>query len=187
MVFIRLEFHYSIVAKYITSSGIFVTWKWIKTIGTGISLFNRSCPYAFNASIDFWLITTSQVDKNIERHTVHTIVSWPKPKQWVIVHTSDLMMIIRQSIYIYIYIKWTVFVNVTTKSTQHAHARMIYRLPDDWYYPWNHGRTYDLRLDFFQQLYIYMYIYILSIIKRGVGKLMLAAKRRRSFQQFKLD
>ena len=38
--------------------------------------------------------------KNIERHTADTIVSWPNPKQWVIVHTSDLMMIIRQSIYI---------------------------------------------------------------------------------------
>ena len=37
--------------------------------------------------------------KNTERHTAHTIVSWPNPKQWVIVHTSDLMMIIRQSIY----------------------------------------------------------------------------------------
>ena len=33
-------------------------------------------------------------------HTVHIIVSWPNPKQWVIVHTSDLMMIIKQSIYI---------------------------------------------------------------------------------------
>ena len=32
---------------------------------------------------------------------------------------------------------------------------VIYRLPDDWYYPWNNGRTYDLSLDFFQQLYIY--------------------------------
>ena len=30
--------------------------------------------------------------KNIERHTADTIVSWPNPKQWVIVHTSDLMM-----------------------------------------------------------------------------------------------
>ena len=39
-------------------------------------------------------------DRNIERHTADTIVSWPNPKQWVIVHTSDLMMIIRQSIYI---------------------------------------------------------------------------------------
>ena len=36
--------------------------------------------------------------KNIERHTAHTTVSWPYPKQWVIVHTSDLMMIIRQSV-----------------------------------------------------------------------------------------
>ena len=42
----------------------------------------------------------SQIHKNIERHTVDTIVSWPNPKQWVIVHTSDLMMKIRQSIYI---------------------------------------------------------------------------------------
>ena len=38
--------------------------------------------------------------KNIEIHTAHTSVSRPNPKQWVIVHTSDLMMIIRQSIYI---------------------------------------------------------------------------------------
>ena len=37
---------------------------------------------------------------NIQRHTAHTIVSWPNQKQWVIVHTSDLMMITRQSIYI---------------------------------------------------------------------------------------
>ena len=38
--------------------------------------------------------------KNIERHTADTIVSWINPKQWVIVHSSDLMMIIRKSIYI---------------------------------------------------------------------------------------
>ena len=37
--------------------------------------------------------------KNIERHTAHAIVSWHNPKQWIIVHTSDLMMIIRQSVY----------------------------------------------------------------------------------------
>ena len=30
-----------------------------------------------------------------------------------------------QYIYIYSYIKWTVFVSVTTKSAQHAYARMI--------------------------------------------------------------
>ena len=28
--------------------------------------------------------------KNIERHTTHTIVSWLNPKQWLMVHTSDL-------------------------------------------------------------------------------------------------
>ena len=39
--------------------------------------------------------------KNIERHTADTIVSWPNPKQqWIIVHSSDLMMLIRQCIYI---------------------------------------------------------------------------------------
>ena len=38
--------------------------------------------------------------KNTKRHTANTIVSWPDPKQWVIVHTFDLMMIISQSIYI---------------------------------------------------------------------------------------
>ena len=40
------------------------------------------------------------IQKNIERHTANTIVSWPNTKQWVIVHISDLIMIIRQSIYI---------------------------------------------------------------------------------------
>ena len=39
------------------------------------------------------------VDKNIEKHSAHAIFSWPNPKEWIIVHTSDLMMIIRQSIY----------------------------------------------------------------------------------------
>ena len=33
--------------------------------------------------------------KNIVKHTVHTIVSWPNPKQWLMIHTSGLMMIIR--------------------------------------------------------------------------------------------
>ena len=36
--------------------------------------------------------------KNIARHTAPAIVSWPNPKQWKIVQTFDLMMIIRQRI-----------------------------------------------------------------------------------------
>ena len=48
-----------------------------------------------------WGILWSLVDhKNIKRHTAHTIVSWPNPKQWVLVHTADLVMIIRQRMYI---------------------------------------------------------------------------------------
>ena len=46
-----------------------------------------------------WTKTTHE-DTNTERRTAHTIVSWPDPKQWVIVHTLDPMMIIRQSIYV---------------------------------------------------------------------------------------
>ena len=33
--------------------------------------------------------------KNIVRHTAHAIVSWPNPKQWLMIHTSGLMMMIR--------------------------------------------------------------------------------------------
>ena len=49
----------------------------------------------------------------------------------VSIHTAEICRVSKQLgththtyIYIYIYI-WTVFVNVTTKSTQHVHARMI--------------------------------------------------------------
>ena len=38
---------------------------------------------------------TLYIGKNIVRHTAHTIVSWPNPKQWLMIHTSGLMMIIR--------------------------------------------------------------------------------------------
>ena len=49
--------------------------------------------------IKFYREQMSNNYKNLESHTAHIIVSWPSPKQWVIVHTSDLMMI-RKSIYI---------------------------------------------------------------------------------------
>ena len=45
-------------------------------------------------------VKLKNVHKNIERHTAHTIVSWSNPKQRVLVHTSDLMMMIGQSIYV---------------------------------------------------------------------------------------
>ena len=67
----------------------------------------------------------------------------------------DISSLIYIYIYIYQYIKWTVFVNVTTKSAQHAHARMIaiivekspnwrhmydHGFMDKWLPPWRKGR-----------------------------------------------
>ena len=53
-------------------------------------------------------------------------------------------------------------------------------LPDDWYYPWNHGRTYDLSLDFFQQLYIYIYIYIYTKIRSVITSSILDLSNSKS-------
>ena len=51
---------------------------------------------------------------------------------------------------IYIYIKWTVFVNVTTKSAQHAHARMIAIIVEksggSHFVKWRKGRITCLRI-----------------------------------------
>ena len=75
--------------------------------------------YMFNSirSISAWDVWTHLLYKNTKRHTAHTIVSWPNPKQWVKVHTSDLMMIIRQSIYILSIItrKWVNWKHTTPK------------------------------------------------------------------------
>ena len=73
--------------------------------------------YIFFESDLFW-----GVAKNIERHTAHTTVSWPNPKQWVIIHT--LMMMIRQSIYI---------ISVITKEMGRLKAHSpIYCIMDNW-------------------------------------------------------
>ena len=51
---------------------------------------------------------------------------------------------------------------------------VIYRLPDYWYYPWNHRRTYDLSLDFSQQFCIHLslciYIYIYNYYKNSISQ-----------------
>ena len=48
-----------------------------------------------------WLLFHAEktAHKNIDKHTARAIVSWPNPKQLIIDHTSDLMMIIRQNVY----------------------------------------------------------------------------------------
>ena len=63
----------------------------------------QGCSRRLNSPASFYYVVQDDMVwcyKNRERHTAHTIVSWPNPKQWAIVHTSDsMMMIIRQSIY----------------------------------------------------------------------------------------
>ena len=41
-----------------------------------------------------YIYSASLVNQKV-RHTGHAIVSWPNPKQWLMIHTSGLMMIIR--------------------------------------------------------------------------------------------
>ena len=45
-----------------------------------------------------WLIA----NKNIARHTAHSTVSWSNHQQWLIIHTSNLFMVIRSSTHILI-------------------------------------------------------------------------------------
>ena len=72
---------------------------------------------------------------NTERHTAYTIVSWPNPKQWVIVNTSDLMMMIRQSIY---------FLSIITKGMGKLKARSpTYCIMDNWENMLNLTHTLD--------------------------------------------
>ena len=76
--------------------------------------------------------------KNIERHTAHTIVSWPNPKQRVIVKTSDLMMIISQSIYI---------LSIITKEIGKLKTHSpIYCIMDNWENMRNLTRTLTYRI-----------------------------------------
>ena len=74
-------------------------------------------------------------NKNIERHTAHTIVSWPNPKQGIMVHTSDLIMI-RQSIYI---------LSVITREMGKlkTHSPTYYYIMDDWENMLNLTHTLD--------------------------------------------
>ena len=63
------------------------------------STYQRSASLAFLMGIPSQRTSNAEnVSIRIYRHTAHTIVPWPNPKQWVIVHISDLM-IIRQNIY----------------------------------------------------------------------------------------
>ena len=47
----------------------------------------------FSSGAHICVTLPQSVNKNIARHTAHTIVSWLNHKQWLVVHSSDLMMI----------------------------------------------------------------------------------------------
>ena len=105
---IILQFPHPKYAKYNPSSfpegalwGVFCDSK-LSAILIFCNIFHRVLTGRTRLWLYFLVEVTREItfQKNIERHTAHTIVSWPNPKQWLIVHTSDLMMTIRQSIYI---------------------------------------------------------------------------------------
>ena len=66
--------------------------------------------------------------KNKARDTANAIVSWLHPKQWTIVHTSDLMMIIRRSIYM-----WYIYIYISQSSPgKWVDWKCIYCIVDNW-------------------------------------------------------
>ena len=97
----------SVTNKLTGRHGFFYIWRqrWIGSQGFPITLSDQVTSNgqqhiaALQVSTHRGEVTYMIDHKNISRHTGHTIVSWPNPKQWMILHTSDLTMI-RQSIYI---------------------------------------------------------------------------------------
>ena len=74
----------------------------IKIIIGAFIVHNIYLPMMWNISLNFTsvcynLFFFGYTPKNIIRHTAHNIVAWPYPKQWLIIYTSGLMMIIRSS------------------------------------------------------------------------------------------
>ena len=73
--------------------------KSMSNLGSSFVLYSVLCYIhliADSCCLGYWCsqVISSHDDKNIERQTAHTIVSWPNPKQWIIVHTSHLMMVL---------------------------------------------------------------------------------------------
>ena len=73
-------------------------------------------------SMRVYLMKDTMINKNIERHSVHTIVSWPDHKQWHMGHTSGLMMVINTRIL-------TTIIRKMGKLNTHS---PLYRTKDNW-------------------------------------------------------
>ena len=77
---------------YDTTSGCWRECTWIDIETKIACFFHQHCPVETQ--------NAKAINKNLEIHTVQTIVPWPNPKQWQMGHTSDLMIIIRWSTHI---------------------------------------------------------------------------------------
>ena len=70
------------------------------------------------------LRTNYDVTVMIVRHTAHTIVSWYNPNQWLMVHTSDLMMVTRSNAHIL-----TIIIKEIGNLKTHS---PVYYIKDNW-------------------------------------------------------
>ena len=103
-IFIVYPWHWASIVwsfRFVLFSPIIYYAKWIY-----VYIYIYIHPFVINGvpsilmqRLDVWYLM-NKYDKNKNTKYSAPIVSWPNPKQWVNVHTSDLMMIIRQSIYI---------------------------------------------------------------------------------------
>ena len=69
-------------------------WKYFITmkLKDDVTITCEKNPVRIRVQIEIYPIDDELTDKNIERHTAHTIVSWHNPKQWQLGNTSDSIM-----------------------------------------------------------------------------------------------
>ena len=79
--------------------------------------------------------------KNIAKHTAHTIVSWPDPKHCLMIHISELMLLIRWSANILTIIKREIvkLKNLSPLGCVNIIAKMNLIVDSPWY---NSSRLY---------------------------------------------
>ena len=73
---------------------------------------------------------TNVCNKTIERHTVHTIVSWANPKQWVIVHNGVWFVSANSCMYIREVLRqslhwWFTLCNTTNSITGRKNCKIL--------------------------------------------------------------
>ena len=143
--------------KYYSPRAITVNTKESKESYLLIYVCTHICRYIYRVRID--VITITKIctvfwgDAHLPYEIFNNLVS--SAVRHILSQDPILKMLSSNpDIYIYIYIKWTVFVNVTTKSAQQAHARMIAKIYVHMTWDWT----------FFNN---YIYIYILVPLQQN--------------------